>query len=69
MLQEGTVSHGSVILDDAALFPEGARVEVSLKTDAGAVGDRLLALVGLIDDGPVDLAEQHDHYLHGTSKR
>jgi hypothetical protein len=30
---------------------------------------RLIALSGKIDGLPADLAEQHDHYLHGTPKR
>jgi len=25
------------------------------------------ALIGLIDDAPVDMAEHHDHYLYGRS--
>lgn len=68
----GTMINGGIVLDEAGAFPDGARVEVALKTDAeskAAVGDRLLALAGLIDDGPEDFAEQHDHYVHGTAKR
>ena len=26
------------------------------------------ALIGCIDDAPVDMAEQHDHYLYGQPK-
>lgn len=26
------------------------------------------ALIGFIDDAPADMAEQHDHYLHGQPK-
>ncbi len=70
MLLEGTVHNGSIVLDEFCTLPDGARVEVILKAEPkSTVGDRLLALAGLIDDGPDDLAEQHDHYLHGTPKR
>jgi len=70
MLLEGTVHNGSIVLDEFCTLPDGARVEVILKSEPkSTVGDRLLALAGLIDDGPDDLAEQHDHYLHGTPKR
>ena len=70
MLLEGTVHNGSIVLDEFCTLPDGARVEVILKAEPkSTVGDRLLALAGLIDDGPDDLADQHDHYLHGTPKR
>jgi len=70
MLLEGTVHNGSIVLDEFCTLPDGARVEVILKAEPkSTVGDRLLALAGLIDDGPDDLAEQHNHYLHGTPKR
>jgi len=70
MLLEGTVHNGSIVLDEFCTLPDGARVEVILKSEPkSTVGDRLLALAGLIDDGPDDLADQHDHYLHGTPKR
>jgi len=70
MLLEGTVHNGSIVLDEFCTLPDGAWVEVILKSEPkSTVGDRLLALAGLIDDGPDDLADQHDHYLHGTPKR
>jgi hypothetical protein len=28
-----------------------------------------LKLAGTVDDLPPDMAEQHDHYIHGTPKR
>ena len=73
MTYHGTVRDGRIELDGQAVLPEGARVAVELEakqameeswTDlarryAGSAGDNL----------PTDLAEQHDHYIHGTSKR
>jgi hypothetical protein len=32
-------------------------------------GDALQALAGTVRGLPPDLAEQHDHYLHGVPKR
>jgi hypothetical protein len=31
--------------------------------------DSLRDFVGVIKDGPSDLAAEHDHYAHGTPKR
>jgi len=33
------------------------------------VWESLLELAGTAEGLPADLAEQHDHYLHGTPKR
>ncbi len=83
MLLEGTVINGTIVLDGDQQLPEGARVEVALKAQgpraaekiqerpkaASPLGEALMKLAGTAVGLPEDMAAQHDHYLHGTSKR
>jgi hypothetical protein len=72
MLLEGTIVNGRVVLDQPEALPEGTRVEVMEKPAAkprSALAERLLRHAGTVPDLPVDLADQHDHYLYGTPKR
>jgi hypothetical protein len=71
----GKVINGSIVLDQAAPLPEGARVEVVFdnrqivqETGEPTLGF-LLKYAGCMPDLPSDFAEQHDHYIHGTPKR
>lgn len=68
----GTVTNGVVVLDDGLELPDGTRVELEIKTPAQAaspLGEALLKLAGTAVGLPADMAEQHDHYIHGTPKR
>jgi hypothetical protein len=70
MVYRGHVKGGVVVLDAAVQLPEGSEVTVEpvatpRKTLAVQLGD----LIGSVSDLPPDMAEQHDHYLHGTPKR
>ena len=79
MLLEGIVHDGAILLDGPATLPEGARVEIEVKTVTAQVrpasnhkptlSERLLKHAGTVPDLPSDMAEQHDHYIHGTPKR
>ncbi len=73
MTLEGTVVNGAIILDQPHNLPEGARVEVVVKQRSLGGADSslasLLELAGSIDDLPQDMAQNHDHYLHGAPKR
>ena len=71
MTLSGTVTHGTVVLDDPHQLPEGARVEVVLKPgdQPETLQEVLLRHAGTVPDLPADMAEQHDHYIHGTPKR
>ena len=69
---EGTVVNGVVVLDPGLELPDGTRVELLVKAEsatAATVGQRLMKLAGIAKGLPSDLAEQHDHYIHGTPKR
>jgi hypothetical protein len=72
MVLEGTVTNGTIVLDQPCALPEGTRVEVVLNPTGDhrkSLREFLLESAGCMTDLPVDLAEQHDHYVHGTPKR
>lgn len=72
MLLEGTVINGTIVLDRNEKLPEGARVAVVLKPmedQPKTLREILLKSAGCMTNLPADLAEQHDHYIHGTPKR
>ena len=71
MLLEGTIKNGTIVLDQPPSLPDGERVEVELKAIAQAQPTfiDLLEFAGCMPDMPADFAAQHDHYIHGTSKR
>jgi hypothetical protein len=68
----GRVKDGVVILEKSASLPEGAEVEVSpieAKSDAPTLNERYKDFIGVVDGLPPDMAENHDHYIHGAPKR
>ena len=84
MTYRGRMRNGVVVLDQPASVPEGAEVEVRLvaetsghadgSSDEGQAVPAWLQVARRLseqmpDDLPTDLAEQHDHYIHGTPKR
>jgi len=72
MTYRGRVRNGVVVLEPPVDLPEGVEVEVHPVT-AGADGrtlyERLKDVVGIAQGLPADLAENHDHYIHGAAKR
>jgi hypothetical protein len=72
MTLNGTVKRGTIVLDDPHQSPEGARVEVvfnQAEDQTETLQEVLLKQAGTVPDLPADMAEQHDHYIHGTPKR
>jgi len=68
----GHVANGVVVFDEPVPLAEGMEVRVaqaSAMAVAVPIGRKLLALAGTVKGMPVDLAENHDHYIHGTPKR
>jgi hypothetical protein len=77
MVYRGHVENGSVRLDDVPVLPEGAQVEVRLlmgdfpeeeDPQIPSLYDRLKDIVGKAEGLPTDLAQNHDHYLHGQTR-
>jgi hypothetical protein len=71
MSLDGRVINGVIVLDDGKL-EEGTRVEVIVRPAEDkkpTLSERLLKHAGTVPDLPPDMAEQHDHYIHGTPKR
>ena len=71
MAYHGHVENGVVVLDEPAALPEGMKVAVE-PLDEGTrptLADRFKDVIGSVDDLPADMAEQHDHYIHGTPKK
>jgi hypothetical protein len=71
MTLAGIVHNGVIVLDPPAQLPEGTRVQVVVQ-EVGkkpTLRERLLKLAGTVDDLPVDMARNHDHYIHGAPRR
>jgi hypothetical protein len=72
MTLNGTVKQGSIVSDDPLALPEGARVEIVVipaEDKSQTLRDTLLKHAGCLTGLPADMAEQHDHFIHGTPKR
>ena len=68
----GKIQNGVVVLEQGCALAEGVRVRVlpiEREHEDTTLGQRLLQFVGLADGLPSDMAENHDHYIHGTPKR
>ena len=67
----GHVQNGVVVFEGPQTPPEGAAVKVAVvpEREDGLLSDALLEFAGSIEGLPADMAQQHDHYLHGRPKR
>jgi len=68
---KGHVRNGMVVLDEAALLPEGSEVRVeiaSVDEQLASLREGLLKFAGIVDDLPEDFSENHDFYLYGTPR-
>lgn len=70
MTIQGIIKNGVVVLDQSPPLADGTRVEV-IVADEGTKPtlEGVLKLAGTLGDLPADMAEQHDHDIHGTPKR
>jgi hypothetical protein len=72
MTLAGTFKNGVVVFDQAPSLEEGTRVEVVVlapSEEGEPTLKELLKFAGTVNDLPPDMAEQHDHYIHGTPRR
>jgi uncharacterized protein (DUF433 family) len=62
MTYHGHIENGSVVLDDAVVLPEGAKLRVELLSESGkTLAERFDGLIGCVSDLPADMAENHDY--------
>lgn len=72
MTFNGTTKNGVIVFPQPVAIPNGAEVRVDIvgkADDEPATHLDLLEFAGLVDDWPEDMAENHDHYIHGAPKR
>ena len=75
----GKVSNGAVKLPPGVHLPDGTAVELIFPESQKLEGvselkpgwfyDEFKKFSGIIKNGPPDLAENHDHFAHGSPKR
>jgi hypothetical protein len=71
MTYTGTIKDGVVVLPPEVQLPEGTqvRVEAINPSPVRTLADRLEGVIGISKGLPQDLAENHDHYLHGQPRK
>jgi len=76
MVYRGIVKNGVVVLGEGADLPEGTEVRVEpmardqgLPKEGPTLVEQFADVIGTVPELPRDMAEQHDHYLHGSPKR
>ena len=70
---EGTIHDGVAVPDSECSLPEGTKVRITPEPARATIWDKLRILGKKAElretKLPADLAENHDHYLHGRPKR
>ncbi len=71
MRYTGHIKNGVVVFDGKPPLPEGSRVTVEPANSVSrrSLAERLKPVIGIAKGLPSDLAENHDHYLHGRPKK
>jgi len=74
MTYKGKVRNGVVVLQGDVSLPEDAEVNVELigqsePPQPPSWAEVFKDVIGSVDDMPPDMAENHDHYIHGTTKK
>jgi hypothetical protein len=70
-----TVLNGAIQLPPGTQLPEGAKLQITLPepkpagTHLPTLYDTLRGLVGAAQELPADMADEHDHYIHGAPRR
>ncbi len=68
----GEIRDGVVVFESTPPLAEGTKVRVEpveVSTQTRTLAERLSSVIGRAKGLPPDLAEQHDHYLHGQPKK
>ena len=62
------VTNGTIVIPSGIKIPEGTPVRVEPLPEE-TLAKRLRSVIGSVEGLPLDFAEQHDHYIHGTPKK
>lgn len=71
----GEIRGGIVVFDQGTPpLPEGSRIRIEVVQGQEArqgrtLAERYASIIGIAEGLPTDMAEQHDHYIHGTPRR
>jgi len=70
MIFRGRVQNGVVVFDEKLQLPDGTEVQVEPlpAPQPGTLAEQFADIIGKVLDLPPDMAEQHDHYIHGTPR-
>jgi hypothetical protein len=64
-----TVENDIIKLPPGVHVPNGTTARIVFELHAGkTLAERYAGLIGITDALPEDMAENHDHYLHGAPK-
>jgi hypothetical protein len=76
MVFQGHIENGMAVFDEPTTLPEGMKVRIVPVTVVPAaegarktLAELFQNIIGAARNLPEDMAENHDHYLHGTPKR
>ncbi len=70
MTYRGHIQNGVVVLDEPVELIDGTEVRVeAVASSAKTLAQQFADVIGKAPGLPADMAEQHDHYLHGAPKR
>jgi hypothetical protein len=74
MTLRGRIRNGIVVLDEPTTLPEGTIVEVravepTSQPAPATLYERYNSFIAAAEGLPEDLADEHDHYIHGTPTR
>jgi len=72
MTYRGRVKGDVIVLDESVKLPDGAKVRVEIEPtpeEIQSLREGFRKLSGIASGLPSDMAEQHDHYLHGTPRK
>ena len=70
MVFQGHIENGVAIFDEQVALPDGmkVRIEPIAEMSRKTLAERFKNIIGAARNRPDDMAENHDHYLHGTPK-
>lgn len=68
MSYQGHVENGVIMLDEPAELPEGTLVRIEPVVRRRTLAEQFADIIGTVPELPTDMAEHHDHYVHGTPK-